>query len=99
MKVGLIFAVGTLLEGLASGFVVPRQKNPGVIAANVFRRDRTRSVENDIRRRSQLLERATSGTVQQILDNTPTKLLYFANSKTPLPQVLLIWFGLTWVLF
>ena len=61
---------------------IHRDTNPGVISAPLWRRDETRSVENDIRRREQLSKRQTTGTVNLNLRNTANKLLYFAN-RTP----------------
>jgi hypothetical protein len=82
MKVSTFLGVATVLQCFVSGLVIsPRQNTPGVIQAPVWRRDQTRSVENDRMRRSALSKRSTSGTVALTLDNPPSKLLYYANSK------------------
>ena len=86
MKVSiLLLGIGTVLEGIfVSGSVIhPRFNAPGVVTAPIGRRDRTRSVENDFVRREMLIRRATSGTVGLTLDNSPSKLLYYANSTDP----------------
>jgi hypothetical protein len=81
---GSIFAglVGVLSGALVidAAVISPRGPVPGVIQAPVWRRDQTRSVENDLARRAHLTKRQVSNTVSLNLDNANNKLLYFANS-------------------
>jgi hypothetical protein len=87
MKVSQLFlVVGSILQGVCvSGFAIhPRYNTPGVVAAPIWRRDQTRSIENDFNRRDMLIGRATSGTLGVTLDNPPSKLLYYANSTESL---------------
>lgn len=81
MKVSVILGVAALFQCTNAMAVSPRHPF-GVISAPVWRRDQTRSVENDLTRRSQLTKRQTANTVPLALDNPPVKLLYFANSMT-----------------
>ena len=83
MKVSILFlGIGSVF---VSGFAIhPRYNTPGVVTAPVWRKDQTRSVENDLVRRDMLIKRATSGIVGLSLDNPPSKLLYYANSTGPL---------------
>jgi hypothetical protein len=84
MKVSIIFGVGTVLQVVSGLAVYPRQiSDRGFIHAPMWRRDQTRSVENDLVRRSHILKRATTDVVNLSLDNTPTKTLYYANSTLP----------------
>jgi hypothetical protein len=83
MKVSIFWGLGTILLCVVSGRVIaPRQDVAGVVQAVIWRRDQTRSVENDLSRRNALINRASSGPVALTLDNTPSKLLYYANSKS-----------------
>lgn len=84
MKASILVGVTAVLQ-VASAFAVgPRQvASNGVIAAPVWRRDESRSVENDLARRDLLVKRQ-SNTVPVSLDNPPSKLLYYANSNLPL---------------
>jgi len=82
MKVSIFLGVAIVLQCFVGALVIsPRQNTLGVVQAPVWRRDQTRSVESDRIRRSTLSKRATSGTVALSLDNPPSKLLYYANSK------------------
>jgi hypothetical protein len=84
MKTSFWVGVGLFLQGVASFAIIPRQESstPGVISAPVWRRDQTRSVENDLVRRDFLQKRATSNTVSLDLLSAANKLLYFANSTS-----------------
>ena len=84
MKVSILVGVATVLQVVSAFAVGPRQaaSNNGIIAAPVWRRDESRSVENDLARRDLLVKRQ-SDTVPVSLDNPPSKLLYFANSNQP----------------
>jgi hypothetical protein len=83
MKISIVLGVATLLQCISALAVSPRHPS-GVISAPVWRRDETRSVENDLTRRSKLTKRQTADTVALPLDNPPVKLLYFANSTSTL---------------
>jgi hypothetical protein len=88
MKISILVGLAVAIEGVCGVAVevmarhqVPRQQGGGVVAAPFSRRDGTRSVENDLRRRQELTKRGS--TVSQVLDNPPSKLLYYANSIAP----------------
>jgi hypothetical protein len=81
MKVSILVGLAVAIEGVYGLAVAARQQSGGVVAAPFSRRDGTRSVENDLRRRQELTKRAN--TVTQVLDNPPSKLLYYANSTAP----------------
>ena len=85
MRFSILLGLAVAVEGASGAAVLhhPRQQRGGVISAPVWRRDETRSVENDVRRRDHLVRRATGDTVPLTLDNPPSKLLYYANSTTP----------------
>ena len=82
MKISIIVGVASVLEIVSAFAVGPRQSITGIIAAPVWRRDRSRSVENDLARRDRLLNKRQANTVPLSLDNPPSKLLYYANSTT-----------------
>jgi len=85
MKISILVGVTSVLHVVSAYAVGPRQVGGnGVIAAPVWRRDQSRSVENDLARRDLLVKRQTANTVPLALDNPPSKLLYYANS-TSLP--------------
>lgn len=85
MKISVFWGIGSVLQGvLVSGFAIhPRDNYPGVVAAPIWRTDQPRSMEDDLVRRDMLIKRATSGTLGVVLDNPPSKLLYYANSTEP----------------
>jgi hypothetical protein len=81
MWVSILLGIGVLVESVTAAAFIPRQLDgvvQGVISAPLWRRDETRSVENDILRRDRLARRQSS-TVNVDLANTADKLLYFAN--------------------
>lgn len=82
MKTSFLVGVGLFLQGVTAVAIHPRQESttPGVVQAPVWRRDETRSVQNDLLRREYLHKRATSNTVSLDLISASNKLLYFANS-------------------
>jgi len=80
MRFLILPGLAAAIEGAYGAAVLPRQQSGGVISAPVWRRDETRSIENDVRRRDHLVKRATADTVPLTLDNPPSKLLYYANS-------------------
>jgi hypothetical protein len=87
MKISILVGVTSVLQVVSALAVGPRQATGnGVITAPVWRRDQSRSVENDLARRNLLAKRQTANTVPVALDNPPSKLLYFANSTSPLPH-------------
>lgn len=78
MKVSILVGLGAVLQSVNAVAIVPRQQSvPGVVSAPMWRRDGTRSVENDILRRDRLLKRQS---VTLDLISSVDKLLYFANS-------------------
>src|SRR5579862_1609809 len=80
MKVSILVGVGYLLQCVNALAIAPRQQTvPGVISAPMWRRDETRSVQNDLARRERLLKRQS---VPVTLANSADKLLYFANSTS-----------------
>ena len=85
MRFWILLGLAVASDGACGAAVLhhPRQQSGGVISAPVWRRDDTRSIENDVRRRDHFVKRATADTVPLTLDNPPSKLLYYANSATP----------------
>lgn len=83
MKPSLALSIAGFLQlASAAAILHPRhaQNVPGVVAAPMWRRGRTRSVENDIARRDHLTKRQT---VPVSLENAEGKLLYFAQGILP----------------
>jgi hypothetical protein len=84
MKFSLLVGLAVAIQGVCGAAVLhrPREQSGGVISARLWRRDESRSVENDLARRDRLSKRSTADTVPLTLDNPPSKLLYFANSTS-----------------
>ena len=78
MKPSFVLSIAGFLQLVTAVAIYPRhtQNVPGVVAAPMWRRDRTRSIENDIARRDRLTKREA---VPVTLQNAEGKLLYFAQ--------------------
>jgi hypothetical protein len=85
MFLPFLLSIGAIADYVSAAAFLPRQvvpSTPGVVSAPVWRRDQTRCVESDIRRRDRLSKRQ-SNVVPVDLYNTAFRLLYFANSLFP----------------
>ena len=89
MKTLCILVLVSVLQAVNGVAIGPRHPS-GVVQAPIWRRDLTRSVENDLRRREHLSKRQTSNTASLMLSNPPGNLLYLANGTELLKRGALI---------